>query len=94
MVGDDKVIPNGYLIHFSLLAAAESINYSETLKNKQWKSTMVKELKVIKRNNTWELVELPIHTKAIEVKWVFNLKHNDNGSIARHKEILVARGFL
>lgn len=38
--------------------------------------------------------QIPTHTKAIEVKWVFKLKHNPYGSIARHKEILVARGFL
>ena len=55
---------------------------------------MVEELQPIERNNTWELVEFPPHTKAIEVKWVFNLKHNTDGSIARYKERLVARGFL
>ena len=55
---------------------------------------MVEELQAIERNNTWELVELPTHTKAIEVKWVFKLKHNADGSIARHKARLVARGFL
>ena len=55
---------------------------------------MVEELQVIKRNNTWELVELSTHTKAIEGKWVFKLKHNVDGLITRHKEILLTRGFL
>jgi hypothetical protein len=55
---------------------------------------MIEKLQAIERNNTWELVELPAHTKAIEVKWVFKLKHNADGSIARHKARLVARGFL
>lgn len=32
--------------------------------------------------------------KFIEVKWVFKLKHNPDGSIARYKERLVARGFI
>ena len=55
---------------------------------------MVEELHAIERTNTWELVELPTHTKAIKVKWVFKLKQNPDGSIIRHKVILVARGFL
>ena len=37
---------------------------------------------------------MPAHTKAIEVKWEFKLKLNVDGSIARHKARLVARGFL
>lgn len=55
---------------------------------------MVEDLQVIERNNTWELFELPTYTKAIEVKWVFKLKHNQDGSIAIHKTRLVARGFF
>ena len=55
---------------------------------------MVEELQAIERNNTWELVELSAHTKAIKVKWVFKLKHNVDGSIVRHKARLVAQGFL
>ncbi|XP_050878860.1 uncharacterized mitochondrial protein AtMg00810-like [Lathyrus oleraceus] len=52
---------------------------------------MVEELQGIERNNTWELVEFPAHTKAIKVKYVFKLKRNVGGSIARHNERLVAR---
>lgn len=55
---------------------------------------MVKKLQVIERNNTWELVKLPTHTKAIRVKWMFKMKHNLDESITRHKVGLVARGFL
>ena len=94
VVGDDEVTPDGELVHFSLLASVEPINHNEALNIKQWKLAMVEELQAIERNNTWELVELPAHTKAIKVKWVFKLKHNADGSIARHKARLVARGFL
>ena len=94
MVGDDEVTLDGELVHFSLLAGVEPINYSEALKTKQWKLAMVEELQEIERNNALELVEFPAHTKAIEVKWVFKLKHNVDGSIARHKARLVARGFI
>lgn len=68
MTGDDEVTTYGELVHFALLTSVEPINFSEALKNKQWKSSMVKELQAIERNNTWELVGLPTHTKVIKVK--------------------------
>lgn len=68
MVRDDEVTIDGELVHFDLLAGVEPINYSEALKNIKWKSSMVEELQAIERNNTWELVESPAHTKDIKVK--------------------------
>ncbi|XP_050875176.1 uncharacterized protein LOC127078793 [Lathyrus oleraceus] len=65
---DDKVTRDGELVHFALLADGESINYSEALNDKKWKSSMVEELQAIKRNNIWELIELSAHTKVIEEK--------------------------
>jgi hypothetical protein len=94
VTGDDEVTPDGELVHFTLLARVEPINYSESLNDKKLKSIMVEELQAIKRKNTWELVEFLAHTKDIKVKWVFKLKHNVDRSIARHKERLVARGLL
>ena len=55
---------------------------------------MLKELKVIKKNKTWELAELTPNKKPIFVKWVFKLKLNSDGSIAKHKARLVAKSFL
>lgn len=52
----------------------------------------VEELQAIGRNNTWKLVKLSAHSKAINVKLVFKLKHNPDGSIARYKSRSVARG--
>jgi len=48
----------------------------------------------IKRNNTWELVELPINKKLIALKWIYKVKVNVDGEIVRHKARLVAKYFL
>ena len=94
VTGDDEVTLDRKLVYFALLAGAEPINYSEALKSNKWKLAMVEESEEIERNNTWELFKLPTHTKVVKVMWVFKLKHNVDGSIARHKARLVARGFL
>jgi hypothetical protein len=39
-------------------------------------------------------MEHPPEKKAISVKWIFKLKTNPDGSIAKHRARLMARGFL
>lgn len=94
VIVNNKVTEDGDLVHFSKLADVESINYNEALKNEGCKTTMIEELTSIERNGTWKLVKFPVDTKAIEVKWVYKLKHNPDGLVAKQKVILVARGFL
>ena len=55
---------------------------------------MEEEIDSIKRNNTQELVELPLNKKPIALKWIYKVKVDANGEIVRHKARLVAKGFL
>jgi histone deacetylase 1/2 len=45
-------------------------------------------------NNTWTLVPLPLHRKAIGCKWIFRVKENPDGTVNKYKARLVAKGFL
>ncbi|GAU11497.1 hypothetical protein TSUD_344870 [Trifolium subterraneum] len=94
LTNDNEVNEEGELVHFALLAGAEPINYPDALSDKKWKKAMEEELNAIERNQPWELVKLPSDKKAIAVKWVFKVKLNPDGSIAKYKARLVARGFL
>lgn len=58
-----------------------------------WKSAIREELESLRKNNTWQLVELPAGKKVIDCKWVFKLKRNSEGEVERYKARLVARGF-
>ena len=44
-------------------------------------------------NGTWDLVPLPNSKKAINCHWVFAIKFNPNGFVARLKVYLVAKGY-
>ncbi|CAJ2627663.1 unnamed protein product [Trifolium pratense] len=91
---DNAVNDEGDLIHFALLADSEPLNYRDALKSNVWKKAMEEELKSIEKNQTWKLVDLPDKKKKIDVKWVFKVKLNPDGTISKHKARLVARGFL
>ena len=54
---------------------------------------MQEEMKMIKKNETWQLVERPKNHKVIRVKRVFKTKLNPNGSICKHKARLVVKGY-
>lgn len=55
---------------------------------------MVDEIKSIEDNDTWSLVEFPKGKKEIDVKWIYKVKMNPKDEVIRHKEKLVAKGFL
>ena len=45
------------------------------------------------KNYTWILVPLPSDRKPITCKWIFKIKYKVDGSVAKYKAHLVARGF-
>jgi hypothetical protein len=71
----------------------EPATTDEALKSKDWRAVMVDELESIKENKTWSLVNLLRGHKAIGLKWVFKLKHDEHGDIVKHKVRLVAKGY-
>ncbi|XP_070668984.1 uncharacterized mitochondrial protein AtMg00820-like [Malus domestica] len=54
---------------------------------------MKDELHALENNKKWSIVKLPPGKKVVGSRWVYKTKFKDDGSIERHKAILVARGF-
>ncbi|XP_072086997.1 uncharacterized protein [Arachis hypogaea] len=71
----------------------EPRNMEEVLDDPNWKLAVMEEWHALKKNETWEIVDLPQNTKLVGCRWVFNIKCNADGSIERYKARLVARGF-
>ena len=54
---------------------------------------MKDELKSMKDNGVWDLVELPKGNKLIDCIWVFKTKWDSKSNVERYKACLVAKGF-
>ena len=50
-------------------------------------------MNALKKNGTWEVVDLPREKKVVGCKWVFTIKSKADGSVERYKARLVAKGF-
>ena len=52
-----------------------------------------KNMKLLQKNNTWELVELLEGKQNIGCKWLYKPKINADGTIDKFKSRLVAKGY-
>jgi hypothetical protein len=59
----------------------------------EWEAAIKSEYDSLVSRKTWKLVPCPAGRKLVDSKWVFKLKRDANGQIARYKARLVARGF-
>ncbi|RVW87111.1 Retrovirus-related Pol polyprotein from transposon TNT 1-94 [Vitis vinifera] len=70
----------------------EPAEFEEAEKDDKWIEAMKEELRMIEKNDTWELVDRPQHRKVIGVKWVYRTKLNADGSVNKYKARLVVKG--
>lgn len=54
---------------------------------------MCEEIAVLVKINTWSLFPKSREHNVIFCKWIFRIKHKQNGSIDRYKGRFVAKGF-
>lgn len=52
------------------MAESEPVSCEQVINDCKWVAAMKDELNSIKKNKTWDLVELPCGKKEISVKWV------------------------
>ena len=72
------------------------INLSQAKQNSnshKWIKAMEDEMKSMKNNDIWDLVELPKGAKSISCKWIFKTKNDSKGNIERYKAYLIAKSF-
>lgn len=79
---------------FLLMINEEPWSFEEAKESKAWITACEDEISSIIKNETWDLVDLPIGAKPIGLKWVFKIKRNPDGSINKYKARLVAKGYV
>ncbi|XP_019052469.1 PREDICTED: uncharacterized protein LOC109114377 [Nelumbo nucifera] len=75
------------------LMIIEPESFQEAFKEEKWRKAMNEEIKMIEKNETWELVNRPQDKDTIGVKWVYKTKLNSDGSTQKLKARLVAKGY-
>ena len=84
----------------SALCAAEmdepnTINQAKKRPDAQkWMRAAQDEMDSLLEHGTWSLTKPPLGRKIIGSKWVFKIKHDENGEAERYKCRLVAQGYM
>ena len=89
---------NHFLSHScSFITSLDSISLpnkvSKALAYPGWRSAMIEEMDALIDNGTWDPVWVLARKKAFGYHWVFIVKVNPDGSIARLKACLVAKEY-
>ncbi len=74
----------------------EILRYPEALRSSEshlWKEAMDDEVKSLKTNHTWDLVDTPKNHKILCGKCVYKVKYGIDGKNCRYKACWVAKGF-
>ena len=68
-------------------------NVQDVLRVPEWRNVVLEEIRVLEKNKTWEIENLPRRKITVGCKWVFTTKYKSDGTLERYKMRLVAKGF-
>lgn len=73
------------------LSETKPKHFSEAIKHIAWQQAMADEYEAKEKQGTWTLVSPPSHAN-VTCQWIYKIKRHSDGSVARYKARLVARG--
>nr|GFB24019.1 hypothetical protein [Tanacetum cinerariifolium] len=85
---------NAEMCMFALIVIqTEPKNIKEAMANSAWIESMQEELHQFDRLDVWELVDRPLRTNVINLKWLWKNKRDEENTVIRNKSRLVAKGY-
>ena len=90
-----RLSPPTYAFITSLDSTSIPNSVHEALSHPGWQNAnaMIEEMTALDDNGTWDLVSCPAGKKVIGCKWMFAVKMNPDGIVARLKAHIVAKGY-
>ena len=70
-----------YAYMTNVVEVREPESYAEATKGANWHATMEEEMRTLRKNETWDLVNAPKGVMPIRCKCVYMVKYNTDGSI-------------
>lgn len=89
----DKAKPQSMALLAFLAKVGDEPSVAQALKDKDWRSSMEKELRAFKENDVYESVTPDEARECIPLRWIFRIKTAADGTRS-HKSRLVAKGYL
>nr|GEV46083.1 hypothetical protein [Tanacetum cinerariifolium] len=85
---------DGEMCMFALtVSRTEPKNIKEAMADSAWIESMQKKLHQFDRLDVWELVDIPLCTNVINLKWLWKNKRDEENIVIRNKSRLVAKGY-
>nr|GFD20998.1 Gag-Pol polyprotein [Tanacetum cinerariifolium] len=75
------------------VSRTEPKNIKEAMINLAWIESMQEELQQFDRLDIWELVDRPLCTNVINLKWLWKNKRDEENTVIQNKSRLVAKGY-
>ena len=89
----DKLSPTFRAFTSNIIEIQVPQNIQEAFKYPKWKVVVDEQVRVLAKNGTWEITDLPRGKKPVGCKWIFTVKYKAYGNVDRYKARLVAKGF-
>lgn len=70
----------------------EPVHFSQASPHLVWQKAIQEEYEALIKQGTWDLVPAPSQANVIGCQWIYKIKRNSDGSVARYKARLVANG--
>nr|GEY83019.1 retrovirus-related Pol polyprotein from transposon TNT 1-94 [Tanacetum cinerariifolium] len=84
---------NNHTTPAPILSRTEPKNIKEAMEDSAWIQSMQEELHQFDRLDVWELVDRPLCTNVINLKWLWKNKRDEENTVIRNKSRLVAKGY-
>nr|GEV17277.1 hypothetical protein [Tanacetum cinerariifolium] len=85
---------DGEMCMFALtVSQTKPKNIKEAMADSAWIESMQEELHQFDRLDVWELIDRPLYTNIINMKWLWKNKRDEENTVIRNKSRLVAKGY-